>query len=91
MGRRARGRRRELTETSDVDELLDQAAEELYGLAPEEFTAARDEQVRAARTAGNRRLAAALGRLRRPTVSAYILNLLVRAQPEVAEQLVALG
>jgi hypothetical protein len=47
--------------------------------------------VQAARTAGNRRLAAAIGRLRRPTVSAYVLNLLVRSQPEVGEQLVALG
>jgi hypothetical protein len=47
--------------------------------------------VQAARAAGNRRLAVAIGRLRRPTVSAYILNLLVRNQPEVGEQLVALG
>ena len=85
------GGRVALTETRDLDELVDQAADELYGLAPEEFTAARDEQVRAARSAGNRRLAAALGRLRRPTVSAYVLNLLVRGQPEVGEQLVALG
>jgi hypothetical protein len=85
------GGRVALTETRDLDELVDQAADELYGLAPEEFTAARDEQVRAARSAGNRRLAAALGRLRRPTVSAYVLNLLVRDQPEVGEHLVALG
>jgi hypothetical protein len=91
VGGRARGRRDELTETSDVEELVEQAAGELYGLAPEEFTAARDEQVRAARAAGNRQLATALGRLRRPTVSAYVLNLLVREQPEVAEQLIALG
>ncbi|HEV7658035.1 MAG TPA: hypothetical protein VGP36_25315 [Mycobacteriales bacterium] len=47
--------------------------------------------MKAARSAGNRRLAAALGRLRRPTVSAYVLNLLVRDQPEVGEQLVELG
>ena len=47
--------------------------------------------MQAARAAGNRRLAAALGRLRRPTVSAYVLNLLVRDQPEVGEQLVELG
>jgi hypothetical protein len=85
------GERVALTETRDLDELVDRTADELYGLAPEEFTAARDEQVRAARSAGNRRLAAALGRLRRPTVSAYVLNLLVREQPEVGEQLVALG
>jgi hypothetical protein len=47
--------------------------------------------VRAARTAGDRKLAAALGRLRRPTVSAWVLNLLVRDQPEVGAQLVELG
>ncbi|HEY7102697.1 MAG TPA: hypothetical protein VH573_13765 [Mycobacteriales bacterium] len=47
--------------------------------------------MQAARAAGNRPLAAAIGRLRRPTVSAYILNLLVRRQPEVGQQLVALG
>jgi hypothetical protein len=81
----------QLTGTTDPDELVGEAADELYGLAPAEFTAARDERVRAARAAGNRRLAAALGRLRRPTVSAYVLNLLVRDQPEVGEQLVALG
>jgi hypothetical protein len=70
---------------------VDEAADELYGLPPEEFTAARDERVRAARAAGDRKLAAALGRLRRPTVSAWVLNLLVRDQPEVGEQLVELG
>jgi hypothetical protein len=90
-GRRRPGERVELTETGDLDDLVDQAADELYGLAPEEFTAARDEQVQAARAGGNRRLAAAIGRLRKPTVSAYVLNLLVREQPEVAEQLIALG
>ena len=47
--------------------------------------------MQAARAAGNRPLAAAIGRLRRPTVSAYVINLLVRSQPEVGEQLVALG
>ena len=47
--------------------------------------------MRAARAAGDRKLAAALGRLRRPTVSAWVLNLLVRDQPEVGEQLVELG
>ena len=99
MGRRCRHRRPvlgalrsiQLTQSRDPDELVGQAADELYGLAPEDFTAARDERVRAARAAGDRRLAAAVGRLRRPTVSAYVLNLLVRDQPEVAEQLVALG
>ncbi|HST65692.1 MAG TPA: hypothetical protein VLM05_10935 [Mycobacteriales bacterium] len=88
---RLRERGVQLSGTTDPDELVGQAADELYGLAPEDFTEARDEQVKAAKDAGNRKLAVALGKLRRPTVSAYVLNLLVRDQPEVGEQLVALG
>lgn len=80
-----------LTGSDSPDELVGEAADELYALSPEQFTAARDERVKAAREAGDRKLAAALGRLRRPTVSAWVLNLLVRDQPEVGEQLVELG
>ena len=80
-----------LTGSDSPDDLVGEAADELYALPPEEFTAARDERVKAARAAGDRKLAAALGRLRRPTVSAWVLNLLVRDQPEVGEQLVELG
>ena len=47
--------------------------------------------MRAAREAGDRALAAALAKLRKPTVSAWVLNLLVRDQPEVGEQLAELG
>lgn len=47
--------------------------------------------MRAARAAGDRPLGAALTRLRRPTVSAWVLNLLLRDQPEIGDQLVALG
>ena len=47
--------------------------------------------MKAARSDGNRPLAAALGRLRKPTVGAWVLNQLVRDQAEVGEQLGALG
>lgn len=92
-GRAGPGRRRggRLTTTDPTDELVAEAADELYGLPPEEFTAARDERVRAARSGGDRKLATALSRLRKPTVTAWVLNLLVRDQPEVGEQLVSLG
>jgi hypothetical protein len=70
---------------------LDEAAEQLYALPPERFVAARDERVRAARAAGDRPLAAALGALRRPTTGAWAVNLLVREQPELLDQLLALG
>lgn len=102
MGRRRRHRRLavrrviprrggQLTGAGSREELVGEAADELYGLAPEDFTAARDERVRAARAGGDRALAAALAKLRKPTVTAWVLNLLVRDQPEVAEQLVELG
>jgi len=80
-----------LTDSESRDQLVDDAADELYGLPPDEFTAARDERVKAARAAGDRELAAALGKLRKPTVGAWVLNQLVRDQPEVGEQLGALG
>jgi hypothetical protein len=54
-------------------------ADELYGLLPAEFTAARDARARAARSAGQRDTAAAIGKLTRPTVSAWLVNQLVRA------------
>jgi hypothetical protein len=70
---------------------LDQLADELYALRPDAFAAARDEQVRKARTEGRPPLARELGRLRRPTQSAWLINLLWRNQREVMEQLLQLG
>jgi hypothetical protein len=74
-----------------VESTADEVAEELYALPPELFVAARDEQVRKAREAGDRDLATALGRLRRPTTSAWVVNLLVRDQPDLLDQLLSLG
>ena len=64
---------------------------DLYALPPEEFTAARDAEVRAARKAGEREQAKALAALRRPTVSAHVVNALARAEPALLEQLLELG
>ena len=69
----------------------DEVADELYALPPEQFVAARDEHVRRARAAGDRERAAALARLRRPTTSAWVVNLLARDQPELLDQLLSLG
>ncbi|MFE5190585.1 hypothetical protein [Streptomyces sp. NPDC056628] len=70
---------------------LDAVADELYGLRPEQFTAARNERVAAARSAGNRALADEIGRLRRPSLSAWASNTLVRARRDEVEPLVGLG
>ncbi len=70
---------------------LDAVADELYGLAPGDFTAARDERVKAARATGDRELAEQIRRLRRPTRAAWASNLLVREQPDATRRLLELG
>ncbi|MFF9869558.1 hypothetical protein ACF1G0_29850 [Streptomyces sp. NPDC013953] len=66
-------------------------ADELYGLRPDRFTAARNERALAARTAGDQVLAARIRALRRPTLAAWTSNLLVRERPDETLSLVALG
>lgn len=75
--------------TSATD--LEQIADELYGLRPEEFTAARDAAVREARSAGDPELGKAVKALRRPSVAAWTVNLLVRRRADLVEQVVGLG
>lgn len=64
---------------------------DLYALPPEEFTAARDAAAKQARTEGDKEAATALAALRRPTASAHAVNALVRAEPDLVEQLLGLG
>ena len=70
---------------------LDEVAAQLYALPPEEFTAARGEAVAVARKAGDRELAAQVGGLRRPTVGAWLVNLLAHRRPDLIGELLALG
>jgi hypothetical protein len=55
---------------------LDEIVRELYVLPPADFVAARNELVRQARRAGNADIAERLQQLRRPTRSAWLVNLL---------------
>jgi hypothetical protein len=70
---------------------LRSVADELYGLSPEEFTAARTAAEKQARSAGDRSLAADVKALRRPTLSAWAVNQLVRERSELVTQVVGLG
>lgn len=70
---------------------LDSIAGKLYGLSPEAFTSSRSAEVRAARSAGNRPLAAAVAQLRRPTVGAWLANQLARECREELGALIDLG
>lgn len=67
---------------------LDSVADALYGLPPEEFTAARDEAVK---EADEPRLKKAIKSLRKPTVAAHVVNLLVRDHAEDIEALIEIG
>ncbi|GGY35539.1 hypothetical protein [Streptomyces djakartensis] len=69
----------------------DAVADELYATRPEDFTAARAQAVAAARTAGDRELADRIGSLRKPSLAAWVSNLLVRSRPGEVEPLLRLG
>jgi hypothetical protein len=66
-------------------------AERLYGLLPEEFTAARDEEAKRIRASGDRESASAIAALRRPSLAAWLVNALIRHRHDEVEQLLALG
>jgi hypothetical protein len=68
-----------------------EVADELYALAPADFTSARDERARQVRAAGQRDEAAAIKKLARPTASAWLVNQLARAAPEQMTRLYELG
>lgn len=66
---------------------LDAAAEELYAGSPEEFVGRRTALVKQARQQKDRALATAIGALRKPTRTAWLVNLLAR---EASDDVVAL-
>jgi hypothetical protein len=79
MGRGAR--------TGAVDEVVD----ELYGVDPGEFVAARNELAGRLRKAGDREQAAEVAKLRRPSPAAWAVNQLARHHRAELEELVRLG
>ena len=68
-----------------------QVADELYALPPEDFRAARDERAAQARASGDKALAREITALRRPVVSAWLVNLLARDEKGQMSDLLALG
>lgn len=70
---------------------VQETSQALYAGPPGDFVERRDALVREARDAGDRDLASALAALRRPTVAAWLANLLVREHRDQVEQLLDLG
>jgi hypothetical protein len=71
-------------------ETVEQAADELYGLPLDEFTSARDRQVKALRK-DDREAADAVKALRKPTVAAWAVNQLARKRRKELGRLLAAG
>ena len=69
---------------------LDEIVRELYVLPPADFVNARNELVRQARAAGSRDVAERLRQLRRPTRSAWLVNILA-SDSRAMQRLSALG
>lgn len=72
---------------ADVEHEIDR----LFELPPEDFVKARDEAAKRLRAAGNAEGAAAVRRVRRPTVAAWAIDQLARREPDAVRELVALG
>ena len=70
---------------------IEDVARELYGLEPEEFTAARNARAKEAKEAGDRDLAGRVQSLRKPTAGAWLLNQLVRRHGDEVQQVLDLG
>ena len=70
---------------------LAQIAHPLYGLAPAEFTAARNAAAREVKDSADLELAARVQELKKPSPAAWAVNLLARERADELEQLAELG
>jgi hypothetical protein len=74
-----------------VPSATDNLIQRLYESPPEGFVAARTAAVEDARKAGDRETAKRLAALKKPTVAAWVVNLLALRKPELIEELVELS
>jgi chromosome segregation ATPase len=66
-------------------------AEELYSLTPAEFTGARNERAKQAKADGDKDLAKQVTELRKPSMAAWVVNMMMRHQGEQMTQVLELG
>jgi hypothetical protein len=70
---------------------LEAELDTLFGLAPAEFTAARNDLVKRLKAAGQSEAAADVGALRKPTVPVWAVNQLAREEPKAVAALLSAG
>ena len=71
--------------------VTDELIQRLYEEPPDGFVAARTAAINEAKQAGDREAAKRLAALKKPTVAAWVVNLLAMRRPELIEQLVDLS
>ncbi|BBY18844.1 hypothetical protein [Mycolicibacterium litorale] len=71
--------------------MADDPLDQLYAVAPEEFTALRTRLASEAKKRGDTAEAKRISAARKPTVSAAVVNRLVHHEPDVRERLAELG
>jgi hypothetical protein len=77
--------------SGEQPDLLHEAAAELYWADPADFVERRGVLVAQARAAGQASAAKSIAALRKPTRSAWVINRLIRSDPDVTSRLVGLG
>ena len=70
---------------------LDEVVAQLYRADPGDFVRTRDARAKAAEQQGDRELARAIGKLRKPTTAAWTVNLLAQHAAEEIDALLRLG
>lgn len=65
---------------TDVTAGIEAAAEELYAVLPAEFIAARNARAKQARSGGDEQLHEEIKALRKPSVAAWLVNVLARSE-----------
>ena len=73
-----------------VTDVLNEVADSLYGLPPGDFVGARNSRAKELVAAGDRQSAAAVRRLPKPSLAAWLANRLVRAHRDEVNKLIAL-
>lgn len=74
-----------------MPDVIDDVVRRLYEEPPDGFVATRAAAVEEARTAGDRDTAKRLAALKKPTVAAWVVNLLARRRPDLISELVELS
>lgn len=80
-----------MPDETPVTDRLATAMQSLYAAAPDEFMAARSALVAAAKADGDAPAATEIGKLRKPSLAAWAVNLAARTVPEVVSALTDLG